>query len=125
MVRCFVFITAFFTFALLAYAEDVLPPAKPAPQKPTLPEVHRPQKHCLPENETRDIVKEHHFREPFSALKLAAQHFKAEALSFKLCRIDDEFVYEILLLRKNGKFFHARVNVSNGKPAVKAKFDKN
>ena len=48
-------------------------------------------------------------------LKHAAQHFKAEALSAKLCRIDDEFVYEIALLHRDGKFFHAYVNATSGK----------
>ena len=41
--------------------------------------------------------------------------FKSEALSAKLCRIDDEFIYEIALLHRDGKFFHAHVNATTGK----------
>ena len=70
---------------------------------------------CLSAAETREQIKAMHLREPFAALKFAAQHFKAEALSAKLCRIDDEFVYEIALLHRDGKYFHAHVNATTGK----------
>jgi uncharacterized membrane protein YkoI len=74
-----------------------------------------PKKICLSAAETREQIKAQHLREPFAALKSAAQHFKAEALSAKLCRIDDEFVYEIALLHKDGKYFHAHVSAVTGK----------
>jgi len=70
---------------------------------------------CLSPAETRDEIKARHLREPFAVLKHAAQHFKAEALSARLCRIDDEFVYEIALLHRSGKYFHAHVNATTGK----------
>lgn len=74
-----------------------------------------PRKACLSAAETREQIKALHLREPFAALKFAAQHFKAEALSAKLCRIDDELVYEIALLHKDGQYFHAHVNAVTGK----------
>ena len=74
-----------------------------------------PHKACLSAAETREQIKAMHLREPFAALKFAAQHFKAEALSAKLCRIDDELVYEIALLHRDGKYFHAHVNAVTGK----------
>jgi hypothetical protein len=70
---------------------------------------------CLSAAETREQIKSMHLREPFAALKFAAQHFKAEALSAKLCRIDDEFVYEIALLHRDGKYFRAHVDATTGK----------
>ncbi len=73
------------------------------------------KRQCLSAGETRDQIKALHLREPFSVLKFAAQHFKAEALSARLCRIDDEFIYEIALLHRAGKFFHAYVNATTGK----------
>lgn len=74
-----------------------------------------PKRVCLPASETREEIKKSRLREPFAVLKLAAQHFKAEALSAKLCRIDDEFIYEVVLLHRDGKFFHGHVNATTGK----------
>ena len=73
------------------------------------------KKLCLSAAETREQIKAQHLREPFAALKFAAQHFKAEAISAKLCRIDDELVYEIALLHKDGKYFRAHVSAVTGK----------
>jgi hypothetical protein len=104
-----------FAIILLACATPTLagpvgpPPAEPE-SKPAA--VKKP---CLSAAETREEIKGHGLREPFAALRFASQHFKAEALSAKLCRIDDEFVYEIALLHKDGRFFHAYVNATTGK----------
>jgi len=70
---------------------------------------------CLSPEETREAIKSHHLREPFAVLKYASQHFRAEALSAKLCRVEDEFLYEIKLLHKDGKLFYAPVNAVSGK----------
>ena len=73
------------------------------------------KRQCFSAAETREQIKAQHLREPFAVLKFAAQHFKAEALSAKLCRIDDEFIYEIALLHRDGKFFHAHIDATTGK----------
>ncbi len=70
---------------------------------------------CLTQAETREEIKARRLREPYSVLKHAAQVFKAEAISAKLCRIDDEFIYEIALLHRDGKYFRAHVNAATGK----------
>jgi len=49
------------------------------------------------------------------ALKSAAAQFKAEALSAKLCHLDEEFVYEIALLHRDGRFVHVVMNAATGK----------
>jgi uncharacterized membrane protein YkoI len=84
------------------------------------PEAHAaavaaPKKICLSAAETREQIKTSHFIEPFAALKFAAQHFKSEALSAKLCRNEDDYVYEIALLHRDGKFFRAHVSAQTGK----------
>ena len=73
------------------------------------------KKICLSAAETREEIKEAHLIEPFAALKFASQHFKSEALSAKLCRNEEEFVYEIALLHRDGKFFRAHVSALTGK----------
>lgn len=97
----------------LALGLAALAPSPPAPADGDPHPVVKPA--CLSAAETREQIKSLHLREPFAVLKFAAQHFKAEALSAKLCRIDDEFVYEIALLHRDGKYFHAHVNATTGK----------
>ena len=103
----------FLVFAL-ATAALAGPAATPAPETAaaSAPPI---KKACLSAAETREEIKSHGLKEPFAALKSAAQHYKAEALSAKLCRIDDEFIYEIALLRKDGHYLHAYVNATTGK----------
>ncbi len=70
---------------------------------------------CLPPSEAREEIKARHFHEPFAVLKSAAAEFKAEALSAKLCRLGDEFVYEITLLHRDGRLVHVVMNAATGK----------
>jgi hypothetical protein len=70
---------------------------------------------CLPSGETREEIKQRHLLEPFAVLKAAAAQHKAEALSVKLCHIGDEFVYEISLLHRDGRFVRLIVNAASGK----------
>jgi hypothetical protein len=70
---------------------------------------------CFPTSQTREEIKGHHLVEPFVALKNAAATVKAEALSAKLCRLGEEFVYEIALLHRDGRLVHVVMNAANGK----------
>ncbi len=70
---------------------------------------------CLPPGETREEVKAHHLLEPYAVLKAAQTQFKAEALSARLCRLSEEFVYEIALLHRDNRFFHVVMNATTGK----------
>ncbi len=70
---------------------------------------------CFATSETREEIKAHHLLEPFVALKSAAATVKAEALSAKLCRLGDEFAYEITLLHRDGRLVHVVMNAVTGK----------
>jgi hypothetical protein len=70
---------------------------------------------CLPPSEAREEIKARHFLEPFAVLRSAAAQFKAEALSAKLCRLGDEYVYEIALLHRDGRLVHAVMNAATGR----------
>jgi hypothetical protein len=88
----------------------------PAARAAEAAEVHVPSKPtCLPPNEGREEIKAHHLLEPFAVLKSAAVQFKADALSAKLCHLDEEFVYDIALLHRDGRFVHVVMNASTGK----------
>jgi len=73
---------------------------------------------CFPTGETREEIKAHRLLEPFVALKSAEKAVgKAEALSAKLCRLgNEEYVYEIALLHRDGRLVHVVMNALTGKP---------
>lgn len=70
---------------------------------------------CLSSAETREAVKQHRLLEPFAVLKSAQSQFKAEALSAKLCRQGDDYVYEITLLHRDGRLVRPIMNAATGK----------
>jgi uncharacterized membrane protein YkoI len=71
---------------------------------------------CLATGETREEIKAHHLLEPFVALKSAEKAVgKAEALSAKLCRLGEEYVYEIALLHRDGRLVHVVMSAVTGK----------
>jgi hypothetical protein len=70
---------------------------------------------CLSSSETREEIAAHRLLEPFAVLKTAATVAKAEALSAKLCRLNDEYVYEIALLHRDGRLVHLVMNATTGK----------
>jgi len=70
---------------------------------------------CFTASETREEIKAHHLIEPFAALKSAQAQFKAEALSARLCRFGEEYIYEIALLHPNGRYVHISMNAGTGK----------
>jgi uncharacterized membrane protein YkoI len=74
---------------------------------------------CLNAAETRDEVKSRRLLEPFAALKSAAALRKAEALSARLCRTGDEFIYEITLLHRDGRLVHVEMEAATGKVVVR------
>ena len=72
---------------------------------------------CLNAAETREMVKSRRLLEPFAALKFAGAQRKAEALSAKLCRTGDDFIYEITLLHRDGRLVHVEMEAGTGKIA--------
>jgi uncharacterized membrane protein YkoI len=77
---------------------------------------HAPPEHvCLTAAQAREVVAAHRLAEPFRVMQTTARHFQAEALRAKLCRRKDELVYEITLLRRDGRVIHVSLNAVSGK----------
>ena len=72
---------------------------------------------CLNAAETREMVKSRRLLEPFAALKSASAQRKAEALSARLCRTGDDFIYVITLLHRDGRLVHVEMEAATGKIA--------
>ena len=78
-----------------------------------------PRPVCLNAAETREMVKSRRLIEPFAALKFASAQRKAEALSARLCRAGEDFVYEITLLHRDGRLVHVEMEAASGKLAAR------
>ncbi len=70
---------------------------------------------CLTAAQARETIALHKLAEPFRLMIIAARRFQAEAIGVKLCRRKDEFIYEISLLRRDGRVIHVFMNAVSGK----------
>ena len=66
------------------------------------------------EAEPREAVRSHRLAAPAAAQREAARHAGAELLRGRLCRWNDDYVYEISLLRHDGKVMHVFVSARDG-----------
>lgn len=69
---------------------------------------------CFNSAETREKIVSRRLSEPFRLLRGAAGRVQGEALRAKLCRWNDDYVYEIALLRRDGRIVHVYLNATNG-----------
>ena len=69
---------------------------------------------CLNPAETREAISQHKFADPAAALRSAAAVAHAEPLRSRLCRWNDDFVYEITLLRRDGKVMRVFIKAADG-----------
>lgn len=74
-----------------------------------------PKLECLKPTETGEEIRAHHFLEAYVVLRTAAHEAKAEALSAKLCRLGDDWVYSISLLHRDGRLVHMMLDATTGR----------
>ena len=68
---------------------------------------------CFTQAETRDKIAAHRLFDPVRALRMGGT--EGDALSAKLCRWrPDEFVYELHVLRRDGRVLHVFMNAQSG-----------
>ena len=72
------------------------------------------ERQCYSTAETRDQIAAHALSEPLRSIQKAAAHFQAEALGARLCRRNDVLMYEISLLRRDGKIVHCIYDAKTG-----------
>ncbi len=100
-----------------AYDYDVEPDLRgPRPdERGRMLEPRPPGPHaCYSPAETRERVVSQKLREPFELMRKAATMTHAEALTGKLCHWKDIDIYEISLLRPNGRLIHVYMNATTG-----------
>ncbi|HEY8581208.1 MAG TPA: hypothetical protein VIL72_15070 [Beijerinckiaceae bacterium] len=69
---------------------------------------------CFSPGEARAVIARHRLVDPMSALRNAARQGQAEPLRSRLCRWSDKFVYEMALLRRDGKVIRVYLNAADG-----------
>jgi hypothetical protein len=92
--------------------EDEAPPVGPSAPPPDW----RPPgpRTCYSAAAARERVAEMKLHEPFDLMRKASAFARAEALAGKLCRWNDLDVYEITLLRPDGRVIHVFMNAASG-----------
>jgi uncharacterized membrane protein YkoI len=73
-----------------------------------------PERECYSAAQTRERIAIHKLAEPFRLMANAANRFQAEAIAAKLCRWKEGLVYEITLLRRDGRVIHVFSNAASG-----------
>jgi uncharacterized membrane protein YkoI len=71
---------------------------------------------CFSAAETRDKILAHELFEPFHAIRSEAGRLQAETIGIKLCRWSEELVYELSLLRHDGRVIHVFIDAKTGQP---------
>jgi uncharacterized membrane protein YkoI len=75
-----------------------------------------PEHVCFTTAETREKILAHGLFEPFRVMRSAAARLQAEAIGVKLCRMRDDLVYELSLLRHDGRVIHLSIDAKTGQP---------
>lgn len=93
----------------------------PAAREPLFVDVQQPAAiACMTPAEARTAIARHKLANALPALRSAARRAQAEPLRSRLCRIDERFVYEMTMLRRDGKVVRVFVDAQDARTPVPA-----
>lgn len=69
---------------------------------------------CMSASEAREAVAEHKLIAPMRAVRSAEKTTRAEPLHSRLCTSHEVFIYELTLLRRDGKVIRLFMNAASG-----------
>jgi uncharacterized membrane protein YkoI len=105
-----------FGFGVVLAAAAAGTSGAPAEQAaPKRPDQTAPKRVCLSSAETREIVLSRKLSPPFNALRTAATHAHGETIGVHLCRFGEDLVYEVTVLRRDGRVVKVLVDAVTGK----------
>ncbi len=78
-------------------------------------------KSCFTIEESRQKIDAHKLTNPFLSIKAAKERMKGEPLTTRLCQHGDAFIYEITLLRPDGRIVKFHVDATTGRPQLSPK----
>jgi uncharacterized membrane protein YkoI len=71
---------------------------------------------CFPMAETRHLIADRRLADPFASMQAASSAAHAEPIAAKLCRDREALVYEISMLRRDGRVLRIYLDATNGQP---------
>ncbi|MGJ0510432.1 MAG: PepSY domain-containing protein [Methylocystis sp.] len=71
---------------------------------------------CFSTAQTRERIEAHKLVDPFACMRSAAREHHGEPLGARLCRVEEQFLYEISLLRPDGRIVRLLFDAATGKP---------
>ncbi|PPD44487.1 MAG: hypothetical protein CTY15_07190 [Methylocystis sp.] len=75
-----------------------------------------PRSQCFSTAATREKIEAHRLTDPFACMRAAARELSGEALGARLCRIEELFIYEISVLRPDGRIVKLLFDAATGQP---------
>lgn len=72
--------------------------------------------HCFSTAQTRERIAQHKLGEPFAPMRAAADHLQGEAIGARLCQSNDVLVYEVSVLRRDGRILKILIDAASGAP---------
>lgn len=69
---------------------------------------------CFSTAQARGKIAEHGLGEPFAAMRAGAERLGGEAIGAKLCRGAKEFVYEVSVLKRDGRVVKITIGAAGG-----------
>lgn len=96
---------------------DMKPDLKPDALPSAMPEEKLDEKSvwdCMNAAQTREAVAEHKLIPPMRAARNIEKSTRAEPLQSRLCQSHEAFIYELTLLRRDGKVIRLFINAANG-----------
>ncbi|MDJ0449063.1 hypothetical protein [Methylocystis sp. JR02] len=110
---------AFFRFrcALAAAAiAATLGPARAEEAPERIAERLPVRRQCFSTSQTREKIEAHKLTEPLACMRAAALELSGEALGARLCWLEELFIYEISVLRPDGRIVKLLFDAATGKP---------
>ncbi len=110
-------------FVVVAIVAQAAEAPRPPQVEPVHPHAEAPRhaaepprgRVCFSPAETREKIISRRLGEPFRLLRGATGRMQGEApLRARLCRWNDDYVYEISLLRRDGRVIHVYLNATSG-----------
>jgi hypothetical protein len=82
-----------------------------------------PRRQCFSTAQTREKIEALKLTDPFACMRAAVQQLGGEALGARLCRHDELLVYEISVLRSDGRLVKTFFDATTGRPHSGRKYD--
>jgi hypothetical protein len=109
-------IAAMFSPLMLMFMLDAAPARAPL----VIEAQQRTDAACMSATEARTVISRNKLANPTSSLRTLSRRSQAEPLRSRLCRLDERFVYEMTMLRKDGKVVRVFVEATDGRTPVSA-----